>query len=155
MTTALRSTFLKDLDQEQLEILVPMFEPFQVPASTTIFKQGEPTSYLYFIINGTVAIRYKPHDGPVITLTHLHPGDVFGWSAVIGNSAYTSSVLATTEIETIRVHCKDLKKLCQTNPELGYSVLEKLAENVYPRWKDSKEQIQNIFGEVLNQSDTK
>ncbi|MCL4529261.1 MAG: cyclic nucleotide-binding domain-containing protein [Chloroflexi bacterium] len=155
MKTALRSTFLKDLDQEQLEILAPMFEPFQAPASTIIFKQGEPTSYLYFLINGTAAIRYKPHDGSPITLTHLHPGDVFGWSAVVGNNVYTSSALATTEIETIRVHCKDLKRFCQTNPELGYIVLEKLAENVYPRWKNSREQIRNIFGEILSQPNIK
>ena len=149
METALRSTFLKDLDQKQLETLAPLFESFRAPASTTIFEQGEHTSYLYIILGGTVAVRYKPYDGSPITLVHLHSGDVFGWSAVVQNNAYTSSVLTTTELEALRVHCIELKKFCQKNPELGYIVLEKLAENVSPRWKNAKEQIQNMFEDIL------
>ena len=152
MEPALRSTFLKELDQKQLEILAPLFEPFRAPASTIIFEQGEQTSYLYLILHGTVAIRYKPHDGSPITLTHLHSGDVFGWSAVVRNDTYTSSALTTTEIETLRVHCDDLKKFYQVNPELGYILLEKLAENVSPRWKNAREQIQVMFGGVLGQT---
>lgn len=149
MESILRSTFFKTLDQKQLEELVPLFEPFCVPASTIIFEQGEQASYLYLVVSGTVAIRYKPYDGPPITLTHLHSGDVVGWSAVVGNSVYTSSALATTEIEAVRVHRSELKEFHQKNPELGYIVLEKLAENVSPRWKNAKEQIQNMFEDIL------
>ncbi len=152
MEFAFRSTFLKDLDPKQLELLVPLFESFRASASTTIFEQGEPTSYLYLILSGTVAIRYKPYDGPPITLTHLHAGDVFGWSAVVRNHAYTSSALTATGIEALRVHRDDLKEFCQKNQELGYMVLEKLAENVSPRWKNAREQIRNMFGDVLGQT---
>jgi CRP-like cAMP-binding protein len=145
MSLALHSTFLKEFEPQQLHTIVPLFELFRAPASSIIFEQGEQTSYLYLIVSGNVAIRYKPYDGSLITLTHLHPGDVFGWSAVVGNNAYTSSALAVTDIETLRAHCDDLKRFRQENPEISFAFLEKLAEVVSPRWKNAREQIQRLF----------
>jgi CRP-like cAMP-binding protein len=147
MKSVLRSTFLKDLDHQQLEIIAPLFEPFCAPAFEIVFEKGEYASYLYLILHGSVAIQYKPYDGPQITLTHLHSGDVFGWSAVIGNNAYTSRALVTNELEALRIHHSALKQLCHKYPGLGYIVLEKLAEAVSPRWKNAKEQIQSVMQE--------
>ena len=84
----------QELEPAQIELLKPLFEKFSCAPDVVIFEQGSPANYLYLLIKGEVAIRYKPYDGPPITLTRLRAGDVFGWSAVIGSPNYTSSIIS-------------------------------------------------------------
>ena len=109
----------ENLDPAQIALLKPLFEQFIRPANTTIFEQGEPASYLYLLIKGEVIIRFKPYDTPPITLTRLRAGDVFGWSAVLGSTHYTSSLVSETEIETIRIRGSRLLALVRDHPETG------------------------------------
>ena len=137
--------FLQNLDQSQIALLIPICEEFSCPADTLIFEQGEPADYLYLLIKGEVAIRYKPYDGPPITLTHLHNGDVFGWSAVIGSPNYTSSIISDTPIEAIRIRGVFLTTLSHEHPEDGKKIMERLAHVVSSRWKNASTQVQSLL----------
>jgi CRP-like cAMP-binding protein len=141
----LDTPFLKDLTREQYDLLLPLFEPFTVQSETVIFKQGAEAAHLYIILQGRVAILYKPYDGEKITLTHLHEGDIFGWSSLVGSETYTSDAESTTPVEMLRIRGADLRKLYFEHPGACYSVLEKLAESVSPRWLDAKIQIREML----------
>jgi CRP-like cAMP-binding protein len=149
--TAMDTPFLKDLTRAQRNLLTPLFESFKAPGDAQIFEQGDQAEYLYLILRGTVMIRYKPYDGPKITLTRLHAGDVFGWSAVAGGKTYASDAVSMTEVETLRIPGAELRRLCLEHPDVGYSILEKLAEAVSPRWKNAKGQIQNMLHNKMHQ----
>ena len=76
----------------------------------------------------------------------------YGWfvcAAVVVSSEYTSSALAIEELETIRIHGNELRKLCVEQPEAGKVVLERLADNVSLRWKDAHQQVQSILAKGL------
>jgi CRP-like cAMP-binding protein len=135
----------QDLDPAQTALLKPLFEQFTCPANTVIFEQGTPATYLYVLIKGEVAIRYKPYDGPTITLTRLHDGDVFGWSAVVGSPDYTSSIVSETQIDAIRIRGSRLLKLFNDAPETGKIVMDRLARVVSSRWKNADAQVQSLL----------
>ena len=141
----------QNLEPAQIALLKPLFEPFACPPDTTIFKQGDPASYLYYLIKGEVAIRYKPYDSPPITLTHLRGGDVFGWSAVTGSTTYTSSIISETPIETLRIRGNYLLALVREHPETGTIIMDRLASVVSSRWKNAHAQVQSL----LNSNKTK
>ncbi len=101
----------QELEPAQIDLLKPLFEQFFCAPDTLIFEQGSPASYLYLILKGEVAIRYKPYDGPPITLTRLRDNDVFGWSAVIGSPNYTSSIISESQVECVRIKDVDLKNI--------------------------------------------
>jgi len=128
-----------------LQLLEPLFEPFSCPEGTTIFEQGDPALYLYLILEGSVEIVYKPYDGPPLTITTLVPGNIVGWSAAIGNTAYTSRAICKEDCQTIRMSSRDLHKLCAKEPEAGRIILNLLAESVSPRWHDAQSQIQALL----------
>ena len=92
-----------------------------------------------------MTIQYKPYDGPIITLSHLRAGDIFGWSSVVGGETYTSDAISTTEVQAVRLRGLELVKLCASHSAVGYGILEKLAESVSPRWTYARRQIQNII----------
>ncbi len=141
--------FTRDLAAEEYGLLAPLFRHFEAPARTLIIKQGDEAAYLYLITEGHVTLRYKPYDGPRITLTHLHAGDIFGWSAVIGHETYTSDAVSTTPIRTLRLRGEDLRQLCLTHPSEGGHILERLARAVSPRWVYARKQIEGLLQESL------
>jgi CRP-like cAMP-binding protein len=135
----------QNLDPVQIELLRPLFEQFSCSAGMLILEQGKPAIYLYLLVKGEVAIHYKPYDGPVITLTRLREGDVFGWSAVVGSPCYTSSIVSETEVEAVRVRGNDLLKLLSESPETGRIVMDRLARVVSPRWENAHAQVQSLL----------
>lgn len=145
--------FLHGLTPEQYDLLSALFERISVPARAVICRQGAEAAYLYLLQQGNVNLRYKPYDGPRITLTHLHPGDVFGWSSVVGNAAYTSDAISTTPVEALRLRGDVLRWLCAEYPTAGGSILQRLARAVSPRWVHAQRQIESLLTkEVFPQS---
>jgi len=141
----------QNLEPAQISLLKPLFEQFTCPPDTTIFEQGEPASYLYLLIKGKVEIRYKPYDSQPITLTHLRGGDVFGWSAVVGSTNYTSSIISESQIEALRIRGIYLMALVREHPETGKIIMDHLASVVSSRWKNAHAQVQSL----LNSDQTK
>ena len=137
--------FLRGLTSDQLDLLVPLFNSMKTPGGAAIFKQGDLATHLYIIHRGTVTIQYKPYDGPIITLSHLEAGEIFGWSSIAGGPTYTSDAICMTEVETLRVRGADLLKLCAAKPAAGSAILERLAAAVSPRWTYARQQIQGIL----------
>jgi len=140
----------KDVDENILHLLEPMFEPYACPAETVIFEQGTPAHYLYLIIEGMIEINYKPYDGPPLTITTLTQGSIVGWSAAVGNSAYTSGAICREDCQTIRMSSRDLHSLCARKPEAGRVILSLLAESVSPRWQNAQEQIQTLLNKSVS-----
>ena len=138
----------QDLESEQLSLLEPLFEFFTFPPDTIIFEQGDPATRLYLILDGAISIRYKPYDGPPITVTHLQAGDAFGWSAVVGSAYYTSSIISDTQVEAICIRGENLWNLCLKHPEMGRKVLDRLARVVSSRWKNAHAQVQSLLNSV-------
>lgn len=139
----------KNLNDEYMEVLRPLFEPFSCRAGSIVLQQGEPADYLYLILKGTVEVSFKPYDGIPITISRVKRGDWFGWSAVVGSEKYTSSAIASEDLETIRIHGDELRKLCMEQPEAGKVILERLAANVSFRWKDAHKKVKSILAQGM------
>ena len=135
----------KGLDENTLQLLEPLFETYSCSAEEVIFEQGDPAHYLYLILEGAVEVRYKPYDGPPLTVTNLEQGSIIGWSAVIGNIAYTSGAVCKQDCQAIRMSSRDLHELCAREPEAGRIILNLLAESVSSRWQDAQNQIQLLL----------
>ena len=137
--------FLQDLTPEQHDLLAALFVPVELPGRSVIFRQGQEAAFMYLLVEGGVSLRYKPYDGPRITLTRLHAGDVFGWSSVVGNDVYTADAIVTIPARALRARGMDIRELCVRFPTTGSQILEKLALAVSPRWLNSREQIQHLL----------
>jgi CRP-like cAMP-binding protein len=140
-----RIPIFKNLDENYMELLKPLFEPYACNAGVTVLRQGEAADYLYLVISGAVEMTYKPYDGIPITISHVEKDGLFGWSAVVGSEKYTSSAIAIENIEALRVLGSDLRKLCLDHPEAGKEILERLASSVSSRVQDAQEQVKSIL----------
>ncbi len=140
----------KDVDECILHLLEPLFEAYTCPAGAVIFEQGEPAHFIYLILAGTVEIRFKPYDGPPLTVTNLMQGSIIGWSAVIGNATYTSAAICKEDCQAIRMRGRDLHQLCAKEPEAGRIILNLLADSVSSRWENAQSQIQTLLNSTVS-----
>ncbi len=125
--------FFNGLSTADMQLLAPYFAPQSFPGNINIFEQGDQAFYLYLVIKGEVVIRYKPEDGPLMTVTRVQPGGIFGWSAAMGNPAYTSGAICAVDSDVIRIRGSDLRRLCDEHPKLGKVILDRLAAVIAER----------------------
>jgi CRP/FNR family transcriptional regulator, cyclic AMP receptor protein len=144
--------FFTGLQPADIQLLAPYFAPQVWVAGTVIFEQNDYAEYLYLVVRGEVTIRYKPHDGPVMTVTRVQPGGIFGWSAAMNNPAYTSGAVCSLDSEVLRIRGKDLRTICEKHLELGKIILDRLAGVVAERKHSRQAQVTSFLASGMRQT---
>jgi CRP/FNR family cyclic AMP-dependent transcriptional regulator len=137
--------FFTGLSAADIQLLAPYFAPQTWVAGTAVFEQGEYAEFLYLVVSGEVTIRYKPDDGPMMTVTHVQPGGIFGWSAAMGNPAYTSEAVCTLDSEVLHIRGADLRMLCEKHPALGQIILECLSAIMTERQQSRQSRVNSML----------
>lgn len=145
-------TIFEGLDSAQIELLSPYFEEMRLSEGGTIFEQGEVADCLYILLEGEVEVRYKPYDGPPLTVAHITPGGVFGWSAALGRQVYTSGALAWSDCLMVRVRKDSLRRLCECNPQTGGVLLDRLAGVIAERLRNTHATILQMLSQGIDTS---
>jgi CRP-like cAMP-binding protein len=143
--------FFSGLNTADIQLLVPFFAPQTWVAGTVVFKQGDCAEFLYLVVSGELTIRYKPDDGPVMNLTRIQPGGIFGWSAAMGNPSYTSGAVCTLDSEVLRIRGADLRMICGKNPELGKVILDRLSAIIAERQRGQLSRVNTILTNGIRQ----
>jgi CRP/FNR family cyclic AMP-dependent transcriptional regulator len=143
--------FFSGLSPSDLRLLAALFAHQTWVAGTVVFEQGDSADFLYLVVMGDIALRYKPDDGPVMTLTHVQPGGIFGWSAAMGNPAYTSGAVCTRDSQILRISGADLRTLCDKNPEFGRVILERLSAIIATRQQNHQGRVNSMLTDGMRQ----
>jgi CRP-like cAMP-binding protein len=143
--------FFTGLSAAEVQLLAPYFTPQTWVAGTVVFEQGDYADYLYLVVSGELTIRYKPEDGPVMNLTHILAGGIFGWSAAMGNPAYTSGAVCSLDSEVLRIRGADLRMLCDKHPELGKVILNRLSSIIAERQHGQQSRVNSMLANGMRQ----
>lgn len=140
----------KGLSPEQIGVMAPYLEEVQIHQGQVIFSQGQSANFLYILLWGEMQVRYKPYDGPALTVARILPGDVFGWSSALGREVYTSSAEASQDGGAYRIRASDLHHLCDSNPEAGTLLLERLASVIAERLRNTHSSILALLSQGVD-----
>lgn len=143
--------FFTGLSATDIQLLAPYFTPQMWVAGTVIFEQDDYADYLYLVVSGEVTIRFKPHDGPMMTVTRVQPGGIFGWSAAMNNPAYTSGAICSLDSEVLRIRGIDLRTICERHPDLGRIILDRLAGVIAERKQIQQGPVSSILASGMHQ----
>jgi len=143
--------FFTGLCAAEIQLLAPFFAPQTWVAGTVVFEQGDYAEYLYLVVSGELTIRYKPDDGPMMNITHIQPGGIFGWSAAMGNPAYTSGAVCALDSEVLRIRGADLRMICEKHPELGKVILNRLSAIIAERQLSQQNRVNSMLANGMRQ----
>lgn len=149
----IHSPLFQGLSAEQLKVLESVFNPCDYAKGEVIFEQGQIATNLFILVSGEVVIRYKPYDGPALTVARIRPGGVFGWSAALGRDVYTSGAAAEENSKALGISGNELHRFCEKNPEVGMALLERLAGVIAARLRNTHSEILTILTKGMDMSD--
>lgn len=97
----------------------------EVPAGTTIFREGDAGQEMYGIVDGTVELR---SGGKV--LRTLGPDDVFGEMALIDKTPRSATAIAVTDCVLASIDQRRFLFLVQETPMFALQVMSAMASRL-------------------------
>jgi len=138
----------KSLDDSQVKQLAGCATFESLSASTTLFTEGDTADSLRVIASGSVALdMHVPPRGSVRILT-LGPGDVLGWSAIVGDGHMSATATVLQDAELIRLAATNLIQLCDEDASFGRAVLHHVAQTLARRLQETRLQLLDLFADA-------
>jgi CRP/FNR family transcriptional regulator, cyclic AMP receptor protein len=117
------------LDPAKLKLLAFTSERLTFPAGQGLFHQGDPGDAAYIIIDGEADVRVNSSKGPV-TVAHLGRNSFIGEIAILCDVPRTASVVATSDLITLRISKDTFLRMVNEFPEMAIEIMRELARRL-------------------------
>ncbi|HQX01104.1 MAG TPA: cyclic nucleotide-binding domain-containing protein [Anaerolineales bacterium] len=136
-----RFDLFKGLSESLLTEIAALSEEVSVKQGEFIFREGEKADKLHFLLNGSVALRVKLTSRPEsVTVSFVSmPYQSFGWSGIVAPNHYTSSAECDEDSNLLIIPAVPFMKLLEANPESGFKVMQRIAETIADRLRNSRQ----------------
>ncbi|HVH53128.1 MAG TPA: cyclic nucleotide-binding domain-containing protein [Actinomycetota bacterium] len=114
------------LSRALLGRVAALTEEITYNAGRVIVEKDTPGRAFYVIVDGMARVV----KGQIVTArreAELGPGDFFGELALLDGERRAATVIATTDLTTIRIERTDFRRLLREEPELALKLLEGMA----------------------------
>jgi CRP-like cAMP-binding protein len=136
-----RVGFLRNLGGTHLNQLATMAELKEYSGGAEIFRQREDSPYLYFVLDGEVALDIRVSEREAVEIHRAGPGEFFGWSPVLGRHAMTGTGRATAPTRTAVFEVASVLGLCERDPVFGMAFFREVARVVARRLDETRERL--------------
>jgi CRP-like cAMP-binding protein len=139
--TLSRFDLFKGLSESLLVEIAALSEEVSLKQGEFIFREGEKADKLHFLLNGSVALRVKLTSRPEsVTVSFVSmPYQSFGWSGIVAPNHYTSSAECDEDSNLLIIPAVPFMKLLEANPESGFKVMQRIAETIADRLRNSRQ----------------
>jgi CRP-like cAMP-binding protein len=94
---------------------------------TIIFCEGDSPSLLWFVLGGEVALEVKGPDGEPVEVNTVGPGELLGWSPVLGLGSMTATARAATSCRLAVIDVHRILGLGEQDPRFGMAFFREVA----------------------------
>ncbi|EMI16509.1 cyclic nucleotide-binding domain (cNMP-BD) protein [Rhodopirellula maiorica SM1] len=115
------------------------------PAQQLLFREGEVHARIYWIKEGRVRLEMSGTRAGAKAMLTAGPGDLLGWSALLGDQRMTATAVATLETTLISFDAVALLQLCEQNHDIGYKVMHTIARSLSKRLVATRLQLLDLF----------
>lgn len=122
------------------------FQPGEV-----VYERGDRADTIYVLVSGQLQHVLGPSANATSLLRELHPGEVFGWAALLKSQPYRlAKATALEATDCLVIDGEQLLRILEAEPETGNVVMSRFATMItrdytVPQWVA---QVQPLKGEV-------
>jgi CRP-like cAMP-binding protein len=121
---------LAKVDPAKLKLLAFTSERLAYVKGDELFHQGDPGDAAYIILEGRAHILVDTPKG-TIKVASLGKNDIVGEIAILCDVPRTATVVADSELETLRVSKEGFFHLVTQFPQVGVEVMSALASKLH------------------------
>jgi CRP/FNR family cyclic AMP-dependent transcriptional regulator len=140
----------KGLEDAELAAIAHLCRERRFGEGAVCFVQGKRAMELHLCRSGKVdiVVEIAGDSGEMEVVVHTSgPGEVFGWSAVVGPHKYTASARCVEKTEDITIRGSQLLDLFEENPRVGYRVMKNLSSAVSSRLAETREKLTTLIAD--------
>lgn len=141
--------FLQDMSPDYLERIADIAKILDFDEHDTVFREGDPAENLYLIVNGSVSLEVCAAGTGCRQILTLGPGELLGWSAMLGGSCYTARARTPQAACLVQINVVELLKLCDQDPRFGYDLMRRTAIALAKRLSATRMQLVNVYGNEM------
>ena len=119
--------FLENLGADHLNRIAKLARLEDHVQGTVLFREGEPTPCIYFVLSGQVGLEVMQPDGEPVEVCTIAPGELLGWSPVLGGPAMTATARTLARCRLAVLDVKMVLELCEREPHFGLAFLRQVA----------------------------
>jgi CRP-like cAMP-binding protein len=120
------SPLLASIPAELLQRDCPSSRVVAIKHRGTVYRQGEPASMVYCVLDGQVTVARTGHDGSSLTTAMFGAGDFFG-AAVSGTPRNEDTAKAKGPLTIWRAPIDEFKRLLRNHPDVSWEFTSSLA----------------------------
>ncbi len=123
------------LDESAIEAIAGFSKEVSYPPNATIFSPQQPSDSVYLLISGSVRLTVisSPLTHPVALAVLKTPGQLFGFSSVLGQGHHNSSAEAAAEARVAVIEARPLMDYLEKDPAAGFVIMKRIAQAVSRR----------------------
>lgn len=131
-----RYPFFSQLSNANLKAIAMISEEDEAPAGTTIFAEGQPAEFFYFLIDGVIDLSYfvveshPPKTRKEFEVGEINPEEIFGISALIEPYEINATGKAAKDCKFIAIDAKALRALMELDHDMGFIFMTQVAKVV-------------------------
>jgi CRP/FNR family transcriptional regulator, cyclic AMP receptor protein len=118
------------IDAAKLKLLAFTSEYLQFVAGDELCEQGEQGDAAYIILSGEAEVLVDTPRGRLKVAT-LHRNDIIGEIAILCDVPRTATVVAASDLETLRISKENFFQLVTQFPQIGVEVMAELASRLH------------------------
>ena len=163
-------SFFSDVDSDTLEVISKKGEILEFNAEDVIFHYEAPSTHFYGLLEGEVDlilvfkdkvlktdIEYEEaiqatmvDEEKEIIVDSVAPGQVFGWSSLVGPGKRTVRAECVEASRVIAIPADELKAMFDKDHTLGYIVMRRLSGIIARRLRNRTDKLIETWGEAFD-----
>lgn len=110
--------FFRTLDADTLTALVEQGEWYALAGGSELFKQGSPSTFLYFLIAGRLIVVRDGAEGDEV-VGYIRAGEPVGEMSLLSGEPHSASVYALRDTELLALPRREFVMLLDREPDLA------------------------------------
>lgn len=138
--------FLRNLGERHMAQIARLAQLKECPEGTIVFSEGQDSSSIYFVLSGQVALEVKQADGKSVEVYAAAPGELLGWSPVLGRHAMTATARAKSRSRLAVLDVGKIMEMCETFPRFGLAFLREISLTLSDRLWATRHRLAGVLG---------
>jgi CRP-like cAMP-binding protein len=136
-----RIEFLRNLGNPYLNQFAKRARLQECSEGTVLFREGQDSPFIYFVLTGEVVLEVAEPHGHSVEVYVVGPGDLLGWSPVLGSHAMTATARAVAPCRLAVFDAKQIVGLCEQDPRFGVAFLRQTALMISERLNGTRRRL--------------
>jgi CRP-like cAMP-binding protein len=142
-----RYAFFAHFSDKQLQSIAELSAETSLNKGDVLFEECQPANFLFLLLEGGLDLSYKseeefyPKTRKDFDVGQINPGEVFALSSLIEPFALNATAHASKTSKLIKIDAVALRKLFDSDPQMGYIAMKQLTKAIMERLADTRVQL--------------